>query len=69
VCPEILSADQEVELLRELLRQTDMLRAKNKPLAMTEPGKLIRRPFVYPPNRNCCLQEEAMEMIKENGVG
>jgi hypothetical protein len=44
--PGFLSADQEVEALPELLKQTDMLRVKNRSVAATKPRKLIRRLFV-----------------------
>jgi hypothetical protein len=46
VCPEILSANQEVEGLRELLKQLDVLRAKSRSVAVTEPVKLARGPLV-----------------------
>jgi hypothetical protein len=37
-------------------------------VATTGCGKLIRRPFVYPPDRDFRLQEAAMEMMRENGM-
>jgi hypothetical protein len=68
VCPEILNANQEVEPLQKLPKQTDALRAKNRLVAATEPGNLIPRPLAYPPHRNPRLQEEAMEMMRERMV-
>jgi hypothetical protein len=39
--PAVLSADQEAEAQREVLRQSDVVRAKNMSIAATEPGKPI----------------------------
>jgi hypothetical protein len=47
------------------MKQTDVLLAKNRSIAATEPGKFIRRPFVDPPDRDCRLQDETMEMMRE----
>jgi hypothetical protein len=69
VCLEVLCADEEVYAQRELLKQTDMVRVKNRSATTTEPGKLIRCAFVYPSDRKFRLQEEAMEVMRENGTG
>jgi hypothetical protein len=68
VRPEVLSSDQDVEALRELLNQADVLRAKNRSVAVTETGKVVRRPFVYSPDGDCRLEEEITEMMRENGA-
>jgi hypothetical protein len=42
---EVLGANQDLEPLGWLLKQPDVLRAKKKSVAATEPGKFIQRPF------------------------
>jgi hypothetical protein len=65
VCPVVLSADQEVEACSELMKQGDVPWPKHRSVTATEPGKLIRRPFIFPPDRDCRLQERATEMMRE----
>jgi hypothetical protein len=49
VCPEVLCADQEVQALRELLKQTDVPPAKDRSVVEAETGKLVPHPFAYRP--------------------
>jgi hypothetical protein len=65
VCPEVLSANQEVEGLRELLKQLDVLRAKSRSVAVTEPVKLARGPLVELPDRDRRRQEGAREKTRK----
>jgi hypothetical protein len=64
-----VTVDPDVEALPELLRQTEVARAKNGSLVATEHGKLIRRPFFDPPDRFYRLQEGAMKMMRKNVMG
>jgi hypothetical protein len=43
----------------------DVVRVKSRSVAATRPGQLIRRRFVYPPDRDCHLQEEITKMMRE----
>jgi hypothetical protein len=64
VCREVLSSDQEVETQPELLKQTDLVRVKNRSVAATEPGEFIGGSFIYPPDQDSRVQEEAMEVTR-----